>query len=677
MTTDPAQKTWYERAVETGYPAFPVKITPKKNGEAGFDKVPLVFGWQKALMPNQWPDGAWAQANGFGVNMGPRSGLYALDADDWKPGCAAGQWMRDRKVPITAEKDTISGGRHLVYTTPKGYENLPTRQRIVDGLDSRGMGGYIVWEGAYGDSEYSSLRGEIAELPVEICDEILAGYSAQSGNYNPIWPPAMPLDEAEKERLRELVRETPGLAEALRHDSGDRSGDLLAWAGACYRASVSESDYAAVVAMADWSGMHDHVFGGTHEPERALGRAWAKAAEDEGRLSIDNFGTEDLGDEAVSPTAREEAENAELEDLFGEEEVGRFKRQRAMDQFGFVDAGDLIAMGPALDTPWLLKGLIPPEGIGVVYGAPGSGKTFLMLDMCARIVLGKPWNGCIVKVLDRPILYVMSEGGKDQARNRLVAWSWHNGGEVPWGLQVYPGSIKLGVEGNKDEKAKLIRFVRAIGGASMIVFDTLARNMTGDENTARDMGAMLDDVDEIRRACGGFGMLVHHSGKDPTKGSRGHSSLLAAVDVELELVRDRGDPTAVGVVTATKVRDGQDGRSWGYQLVELSLGVDSDLGTVPGVAVSPCPVQKPVAKMGAMAQALADTYEDLVGEGQWCGIKELAEETARRHNEVEHFEGLNREYPPSQWKRAIKKQLIKEHGWETDDLERTRNRAPF
>ena len=79
-------------------------------------------------------------------------------------------------------------------------------------------------------------------------------------------------------------------------------------------------------------------------------------------------------------------------------------------------------------------------------------------------------------------------------------------------------------------------------------------------------------------------ILIHHSGKDAAKGSRGHSSLLGAVSLELEVSREQGQP---GVIKVTKMRDGEDGAEYGFAISSVELGHDEDGEVVStGISVS-------------------------------------------------------------------------------------------
>jgi hypothetical protein len=118
----------------------------------------------------------------------------------------------------------------------------------------------------------------------------------------------------------------------------------------------------------------------------------------------------------------------------------------------------------------------------------------------------------------------------------------------------------------------------------LIVIDTLNRVMPGgNENAPDDMSAFIGHADAIAKATGAFVLIVHHSGKDAAKGARGHSSLRAAVDTELELKRD-GE---VRVLTLSKSREGEDGIQFAFRLEQVELGIDDDFDPISScVAVS-------------------------------------------------------------------------------------------
>jgi hypothetical protein len=104
------------------------------------------------------------------------------------------------------------------------------------------------------------------------------------------------------------------------------------------------------------------------------------------------------------------------------------------------------------------------------------------------------------------------------------------------------------------------------------------------ENSSEDMGAFITQTGKLQQIYDCALMVIHHSGKDVTKGLRGHSSLLGAVDTELEIQRqdsvvNSGDASVIGnaILTVSKQKDGADSIQIGIEIVLVEIGT-SDLG---------------------------------------------------------------------------------------------------
>jgi len=94
--------------------------------------------------------------------------------------------------------------------------------------------------------------------------------------------------------------------------------------------------------------------------------------------------------------------------------------------------------------------------------------------------------------------------------------------------------------------------------------------MGGDENSGQDMGMLVYHADKIRAVTGAHVCFVHHSGKDEAKGARGHSSLRAAVDTEIEV--SRADGEEFSTVKIVKQRDMEMGEDLYFGLKGVNLG---------------------------------------------------------------------------------------------------------
>lgn len=255
--------------------------------------------------------------------------------------------------------------------------------------------------------------------------------------------------------------------------------------------------------------------------------------------------------------------------------------------------------------PWIIKGVLPKAGLGVVYGASGSGKSFAVLDMGMAIARGAEWRG--KKVKQGRVAYIAAEGA-DGFRKRLAAYAQHNQVDlatVPMTvLNAAPNLLE------KQDAVDVAKGIRASGGADLIVVDTFAQTTPGaNENAGEDVGKALGYCRRIHEVTGAMVLLIHHSGKDATKGARGWSGLRAAADAEIEVVRtDQGR-----ALRLTKSKDGEDGLEWGFDLEVVQLGVDEDLDPITSCVVveASVPVGGVAArKLGPVEKVLNDVIQE-------------------------------------------------------------------
>lgn len=218
---------------------------------------------------------------------------------------------------------------------------------------------------------------------------------------------------------------------------------------------------------------------------------------------------------------------------------------------------------------WIVKDFLPAAQLGVLFGESGSGKTFASYDLCAAVCRGIEWNG--KRVTKGRVLYVVAEGVAGFV-NRIKAYCHQQG--------IKPSDIDMDVISdltpNLLEPAQitdLIKDIKKHEPYDLIVMDTFAQVMPGaNENSGEDVGKALAECKRIHRHTGAMVLLVHHSGKDASKGARGWSGLRAAADVELEVLRS----DELRSISVTKLKDGQDGANIGFKLHTVILGEDED-----------------------------------------------------------------------------------------------------
>ena len=197
----------------------------------------------------------------------------------------------------------------------------------------------------------------------------------------------------------------------------------------------------------------------------------------------------------------------------------------------FVSIDQLLQLPP---PEWLVEGLLIETGVSGLFGAPGSFKSFVALDLGLSIAHGIDWHGRGVK--QKRVLYICAEGQYGFGVRGLV-WREHRApGLTTDNFQILPLPV------NFLDPACVDQFLQAVAahtsGFDVFIVDTLARNFgEGDENSTKDMNAFVAGVSKLARA-GAHVLVVHHVGKDAGKDERGSSAFRGALDGALRLDRD-------------------------------------------------------------------------------------------------------------------------------------------
>lgn len=227
---------------------------------------------------------------------------------------------------------------------------------------------------------------------------------------------------------------------------------------------------------------------------------------------------------------------------------------------------------------WLIGRLIPARGLVVVFGPPKSGKSFLTAHMALQIARCESYGGREVNGGDA--IYGAGEG-QTGFKRRLVAQRRHAGVEgqnVPLHMiENVPdlGSAKTDVH-EFLRQIKQYQTEKGIGQVRAIVLDTLARCMNeGHESDARDMGRFVDRCALIEKELGCVVIVIHHSGKDTSKGGRGSNALNGAADVVIAVEKKDG----YSVARIEEMKDGPEGQEWRFSLRQVILPEAPDAPT--------------------------------------------------------------------------------------------------
>jgi len=181
---------------------------------------------------------------------------------------------------------------------------------------------------------------------------------------------------------------------------------------------------------------------------------------------------------------------------------------------------------------WLLADILLRDSTALLYGKPGTAKSFLALDWALSIATGSWWFKR--EVTAGQVVYCAGEGVTGLAQ-RIDAWKDSRMFyDEPEGFDVLPRVVNL----LDDQEVPKLCAMLADLEPRLVVIDTLARATVGaEENSAKDMGRAIHNLDQIRRATGACVLMVHHNNRAGSN-PRGSSALDGAVETVIEVSRE-------------------------------------------------------------------------------------------------------------------------------------------
>lgn len=488
---------------------------------------PIVPGTKDPATKNGWKDASdnpaqiaeWLKINpdwNWGVACGP-SNLFVFDIDPagieaWEKLVASDAGIY-AAVSDALKVRTPKGGFHIYF-----QGNGPsTASRIAQGIDTRGgferdgkivSGGYVVLPGSRTkagpgrvDGAYELIGGTLKPLP-----PVMRGIVPERKRTDTLG--------LEKSPDKDQPRNVQWALDLIKNyvASGQVSVEGKGGDNTAFQVAASILDKAISPGMAFdllWEHWNPHCVPPWDEWE--LEQKIRNAAE---------YG-EDTGEGIKGFQANADA-FAKFAGMEVEEQAPVRNRRGVMLLHDYADN--------VQDPTWLIPSLVPAHGVGMIYGDSGSYKSFLALDMalCLAHGIAGQWGAPPVK---NDVLFFAGEGSIATAKKRWPAWMAHHDIEFRNDHRFFIYD-NVPFFSNSDEwnfvKGDLAKLqVRP----ALVVIDTLARLMTGmDENATKDMQLVVNFLEELARFYECSVMVVHHTGKDQSKGARGSSALFAGVD---------------------------------------------------------------------------------------------------------------------------------------------------
>lgn len=274
-----------------------------------------------------------------------------------------------------------------------------------------------------------------------------------------------------------------------------------------------------------------------------------------------------------------------------------------VSQFGGIAFEQLDEPGP--EHAHVIDGLITVGDKSVLGGASQSGKSFMAIHMAMCIGTAMTFFGR--KVLTPGlVIYQAGEGGRG-IKKQFRAWRQHFGIPKDKRVPVYILQSKVDIHSHEGDTGKLIQEVQGISrlyGLPVVALfiDTLAKaSGMADENSGRDMGTVMANVDKIADAVPGCHVcLVHHMNAGGTK-LRGHTSVYAEVDQVILVTKD--PESKLRTATLDKQKDDEDGAKIDFELLQVEIG----RRVIDNKPITSC-VTLPIG--GALEMRVKGTYKD-------------------------------------------------------------------
>jgi hypothetical protein len=237
---------------------------------------------------------------------------------------------------------------------------------------------------------------------------------------------------------------------------------------------------------------------------------------------------------------------------------------------------------------WLVNGLLPETGVGLISGQWGTYKTFVSLDLAAAVMAG-------LAFIDYPIarnggtLFIAVEGASEiAARLQAVLKSKYpdHADKLPFAWiddcprLLGPNAVKTLAELTREAADRMQKDFGV--PLVLIIIDTMADAAgyarSGDENDAALAQLVMHRCAQLSQLTGALVLGVDHFGKAAETGTRGSSAKEGRADVVLALL---GDKAISGEITNTRLavrknRAGPGGRELPFSVRSVDLGTDAN-----------------------------------------------------------------------------------------------------
>lgn len=272
-------------------------------------------------------------------------------------------------------------------------------------------------------------------------------------------------------------------------------------------------------------------------------------------------------DEVTARAFRNEPAADILADLGGA--IGRLTEERKLGPAGIplLTLSELREQSHA--QAWIIKHVLPADATGMLFGASGTFKSYLAIDLACHVAHGLNWLGRRTK--QGEVLYLAAEGGSGMW-GRFCAW--HKARRIPYEkapITVMPVALDLTQDAGRVVEAAKAKGIKP----TLVVVDTMSQTFGGEENSAAEVAAYFRALGaRIQQAWGCTVLIIHHSGHSATERPRGSSAILANLGFMFGAHRDERE--MLTTLSCLKQKDGDRFADTTFSLTPHRLGTDED-----------------------------------------------------------------------------------------------------
>jgi hypothetical protein len=260
---------------------------------------------------------------------------------------------------------------------------------------------------------------------------------------------------------------------------------------------------------------------------------------------------------------------------------------------------------------WLVRDFLGSGDASAFYGIPGCGKSALVEDLALHVAAGREWHGRAVQ--QGTVLYVALERRQLVERRAIAFRERHAIEDIPFAL--IGGVFDLRTPQAVASLVDTCRQVEMETGetVALVVIDTISRALCGgDENSPKDMGAIVAATSKLQSETKAHVLWVHHMPQDGAERLRGHGALLGAMDTTVHV--ESGD---VRSATVVKANDSEEGEKIVFTLDSVTIGPET---TAPVVVPADPALARPTGAKRRLSprsrRALEALNETIINHGQ-------------------------------------------------------------